>query len=153
MSHGDGSVLLLCLLVWEARDGPGHLQAMFAPSLSPLPAVFGTLLRAVRQPGQSLGTGQLPEALPGAMGGTPWGQGWKMGIYHPPASTAQGTNISHPTLMPAERPCLVCPEGKGLAVGDKSGSKCLFPCPGVGKSYSSPAPMDFSLALQIPVLP
>lgn len=57
------------------------------------------------------------------MGGTPGEQGWKMEIYHPPGCTAQGTNISHPTLLPAERPCLVCPEGQGLAVGDKSGSK------------------------------
>lgn len=61
----------------------------------------------------------------------PGQEGWKMGIYHPPGSTAQGTNISHPALMPAERLCLVCPEGKGWVTGDKSG---MVPVLGLGRA-------------------
>lgn len=56
------------------------------------------------------------------MGDTP-GEGWKMGISHPLGSKARGINISHPTLMTVGRLCLVCPEDKRLAMGDKSGSK------------------------------
>lgn len=86
-----------------------------------------------------------------------------MGISHPLGSTARGINISHPTLMTAERLCSVCPEDKPPVMGDKSGRKRPYPSLsipihreigiGVGKSYSSPTPMDFSLALQSPMLP
>lgn len=39
------------------------------------------------------------------MGDTP-GEGWKMAISHPLGYKAQGINISHPTPMTVERPCL-----------------------------------------------
>lgn len=96
------------------------------------PAVF---CPAVRQPSTALGHRAAPRGI--ARSHAEWAthpgeEGRKMGIYHPLGSTAQGINISHPALMPAERPCLVCPEDKRLVMGDKSGG--IVPILGLGRA-------------------